>query len=750
MKHHRRLFYLLLLIIWSNAVVAQGWVSGTVRDHQNQTKIPGVLVLIHQNQGVTTNESGSFTIWSEKPQCTLTFRYLGFKTTQKTFAVVPKDTLHIEVELTPEVFEMDQVVVTANRIEQRLSELTVSMSVIKPKIIENQHMVDAKALISRTPGIDILDGQASIRGGSGFSYGAGSRVLALIDGLPVIAPDAGNIRWQFLPLDNVSQIEIIKGASSVAYGSSALNGVINFRTADATSDPITKVYLQAGVYDRPPNKNWKWWSSPRLNAAAGFSHLQKKGHSDFGFGINGLTDNGYRKYNDEKASRFHFKWKYTHPRLSGLRYGISMNGGLTRKTDFVLWDNAETGALIQDTATAISMDGSFIAFDPFISWNRKSGVRHDLRSRLQQSINSFPTSEQNNSTARSFYVGYEVNIPLFSWLKAQTGLSQQSAQIVSNFHGNHNSLNAGAFLQLESQPVENLQLVGGLRVEYNAIDGYNESIVPLFRAGLNYRIATLTFLRASFGQGFRYPSIAERHASTTLGAVKIFPNLFIEPESGWNAEAGLRQGFKSGKLTGQLDVALFYMQNKDMIEYLFGIYANPGDETFSFGFKATNIEAARIYGVETEGMLAIQSGNLRHQLSGGYTYIIPVEYNVYTGENTELYLKYRRKHSAKLNWEAEYRRFQPGISINWQSKMLRIDDVFLNELTREGMLPGFYDYWQTGNNAVFVADVWVSYKLTLAMRLSFMIKNVTNEEYLGRPGDIQPQRNYSLRLSWGI
>ena len=140
-----------------------------------------------------------------------------------------------------------------------------------------------------------MDGQASIRGGSGFSYGAGSRVLALIDGLPMISPDAGNIKWQFLPLENISQVEIIKGASSVLYGSSALNGIINFRTADATSTPNTQFFAETGIFGNPQNINWKWWDTPRIYSSLSFSHLQKYGNTDVGIGIN-LT---YRQWLQE-------------------------------------------------------------------------------------------------------------------------------------------------------------------------------------------------------------------------------------------------------------------------------------------------------------------------------------------------------------------------------------------------------------------------------------------------------------------
>ncbi|MBK6986176.1 MAG: TonB-dependent receptor plug domain-containing protein [Bacteroidetes bacterium] len=79
----------------------------------------------------------------------------------------------------------------------------------------------------------VSDGQASIRGGSGYSYGAGTRVLMLVDEMRMISADAADIKWNYLPLENLEQVEVIKGAASALFGSSAMNGVINMRTAYA-------------------------------------------------------------------------------------------------------------------------------------------------------------------------------------------------------------------------------------------------------------------------------------------------------------------------------------------------------------------------------------------------------------------------------------------------------------------------------------------------------------------------------------
>ncbi|MDO8899096.1 MAG: carboxypeptidase-like regulatory domain-containing protein, partial [Bacteroidales bacterium] len=392
------------------------WVKGRVTDRQTGETIPGVNVLYKKNQGTVTDLKGVFLIQAEAGPMVLDFRLLGYKTLTRNIQLKANDTIMLNIALEQDVIEMDQVVVTASRIEQRMAELTVSMSVIKPDEISKNHITDAKELIDKSPGIEVLDGQASIRGGSGFSYGAGSRVMALVDGLPIVAADAGNIRWQFLPLDNLSQIEIIKGASSVAYGSSALNGVINFRTADATVIPVTNAWIEAGIYDQPKNKDWIWWDTPRVFGSAGFNHLRKKGNTDIGFGINAMTDNGYRKLNENNIVRLNFKIKHFSKKHQGLVYGMALNGGFNGKTDFVLWENAETGGLKQDTSTAISLKSSFFAFDPFITYTKSGKYRHEFRARLQRSENVFPDSEQNDSEALSLYAEYQFWYKFNDWI----------------------------------------------------------------------------------------------------------------------------------------------------------------------------------------------------------------------------------------------------------------------------------------------------------------------------------------------
>ena len=124
--------------------------------------------------------------------------------------------------------------------EQKIEEITVSMEVIKPGLIENKNTTDIQTAMDQIPGVNITDGQANIRGGSGWSYGAGTRVLVMVDDMPLISGDAGQVQWKLIATENIHQVEVIKGAASALYGSSALNGIINIRTAFPSQKDIEK------------------------------------------------------------------------------------------------------------------------------------------------------------------------------------------------------------------------------------------------------------------------------------------------------------------------------------------------------------------------------------------------------------------------------------------------------------------------------------------------------------------------------
>jgi len=549
----------------------------------------------------------------------------------------------------------------------------VSVDIIKPERIANTSTTSLETILRQTPGVEILDGQPGIRGGSGYSYGAGSRVHVLLDDLPILSCDVGDVKWDYLPVENIDQVEIIKGASSVLYGSSALNGVFNIRSRYPTEVPKTRVSLYSGLYLDPSRKETIWWDRNPLFAGLDFSHLRKIKNLDLIIGGNLFRDEGYREDEYLDRARMNIGLKHRSSQVRGLSYGVNMNGMLVDKSDFLLWRDEGSGALRQNPQSVSALTGNRFHIDPFFEYRGRSGDQHSLK-----------------------------------------------------------SLNASL----------------GLRFERYVLDGEVEYSTPVFRAGLNYQVHDQTYLRASFGQGYRFPSVAEKFTATNVGSLKIFPNPSLVSETGWSTEIGVKQGLKMGDWQGYLDLAVFWTEYQDMIEFVFAKYLDL-PQLEGFGFMAQNVGSGRIKGAEMTLYGYGEISRLPVTLMAGYTFIDPVDLNAADTipDGDSRYLKYRYRHSLKTDAEIKYKRFAFGFTLVVNSPMKRIDEVFTDPLYGNIILPGFPAYWEENNNGYAVLDARVLCNITAFLRVGLILKNALNKEYMGRPGDIQAPRNITLRLT---
>ena len=98
---------------------------------------------------------------------------------------------------------------------------------------------------------------------------------------PALQADAGFPNWKDIAVENIEQIEVVKGAASALYGSSAMNGIINIRTGFAKSEPETKITTQSAFYMAPKDAQKKWWTKAPYEATASISHKQKFGKLDY-------------------------------------------------------------------------------------------------------------------------------------------------------------------------------------------------------------------------------------------------------------------------------------------------------------------------------------------------------------------------------------------------------------------------------------------------------------------------------------
>lgn len=775
-----RIFILFITIIHAGVSSAQeGILQGKIADAGSKEALGGVSVYIDKMGAATTTADGTYKVKILPGSHSIEFKFVGYATQSHPLLIREGETVVLDVSLKAAATELSVMVISAGKFEQKLEEVTVSMEVMKSALIQNKNTTSADNIMDQCPGVNILDGQANIRGGSGFSYGAGTRVMILVDDLPVLTADAGDVKWNFIPVENIEQVEVVKGASSALFGSSAMNGVINFRTSYPKDSVQTDVNVSTGVYDNPKRDELKWWGT--VNPAyrmTSFLHSEQIKNFDLVLAGNNFIDEGYRQLEKEQWSRFNFGTRYRFQKAKGFSAGLNGNLMNTRGGYFILWQNGDSayypqGGSVSDYYT------KRITLDPFLLYYTPRGNRHSLRTRFYQAVNLNNTNQE--SISKVWYGEYQYQLHLKKDLTITSGLTSTYSEVHSDsLYGHHYSSNVGMFSQADKK-FKRLILSLGVRGEYfkvdtaettyNVILGKDTSILPIhpvFRAGMNYRLQERTHLRASFGQGYRFPSVAEKFIKTKVSGLTTYPNPGIQSETGWSAELGAKQAFQILGLRGYLDFAGFRQEYRNMMEFTFGYWVPPGTANPAnpftmlsyFGAKSINVGRARITGAEITVAAEGDIHKTTFTVMGGYTYIKPVDLDYDSATSGGTYqgniLKYRYEHTAKMDIQADRKKWSIGISLRYNSFMKNIDASFQKELFNDLLpayhsnlyiLPGLKEYREEHNTGDIALDFRVSYKLTQEVKLSAVINNMLNREYMGRPGDVQPPRSFAFMLS---
>lgn len=783
----KQLLFIFICLTASFSVFSQ--LKGSVIDGSTKEPLFGAKLVASNNGKAISSVDGTFTM---NLSADVTFPF----TVVTSLAGYPSDTITITsletvvITLDAAIQKIETVVVTAGRRSQAIEEVAISMEIIRPALIDNKGLASLEGAVNQSPGVYAMDGQVSIRGGSGFAYGAGSRVMILWNGMPLISGEAGDTKWTSIPMEATSQIEIMKGASSVLYGAGALNGIISLTEKEPGLKGELKTKYQFGVYDNPRRESLKWWSTnPTFHLAdIYYGKMYKK----FGFTVsaNAVTTDGYRQGEIEDRGRVSGSFFFRPERIKRLKAGIGYNVQLQKTGNFVIWQSDSLGYTPSGGAdpnvpgsTLNIFHGRRISIDPYVKYIDKHDNKHALKMRYYGTVNTNANNAQQTNAGNVYYADYQFQRTTKYGTNLTTGLTGIYNNVNSNLFGNHYSFNSGLYLQMEQKIMKKLDLTAGIRFEYFEQDkrsgdtdfyfGKDSTKIPVYpviRAGAHYQLFKFTHLRASFGQGIRYPSVAERYTQTSVGALNIFPNPALQPEKGWAAEIGIKQVVKIGKnWKGMIDLAGFVNQYSNMMEFAFGFYNPPGVQLNLdpnspgyiykwIGFQAQNAEKARISGFEFSFNSVGKIGAVELVSLIGYTYMNPVTLNkdsayiqklssydpiTKTYDNT---LKYRFNHLIKGDIEATWKKISLGVSCRYNSNMANIDKVFEENIAGTYILPGLKGYRQKFNKGATVFDLRAGYNFLEHYRVGFIVNNLLNAEYTTRPGDIQPPRNFLIQI----
>ena len=171
----------------------------------------------------------------------------------------------------PQKYE-ETVVVSGSRTEQKIVNTPVTMSVVTSQQIETAPSQNFADLLRSVPGLNIT--QVSARDINVTSRAATGTLatgqLALLDGRSIYQDFFGFVMWDFLPvnLQEIKQIEVIRGPASAVWGANALNGVVNVITKSPREMPGTTAVLGFGTFDRTTEDNGSIWYLSATHAAA--------------------------------------------------------------------------------------------------------------------------------------------------------------------------------------------------------------------------------------------------------------------------------------------------------------------------------------------------------------------------------------------------------------------------------------------------------------------------------------------------
>jgi outer membrane cobalamin receptor len=443
----------------------------------------------------------------------------------------------VSLALDAPVFYGEEIVVTASRRLQPVSEAFSSVKVIKAEDIEKIGAKTAADALRSIAGIYVkssgdLGSVSTVR----LRSATASQVLVLLDGQTINSPLLGLADLGNIPAYNIERIEIVEDAISSVYGSAALGGVINIITRKAQDRPIT-ASLNYGSYGQ----------------IGGYVGLSGK-HDDI---------SSYVFYQDLKTDGFRQNSDY---RNRG--YGINLDFGTAAFVKYNI-SSSDRGNPGVPTSDSDPWSASY----PFdrqkdFSSNLSVGFRQDIGNSINKIVVSDNLQDQHvlwedylgvlneNRNFGRIYGGEYQNVSAISNVTLTSGLEfkRSIGEASAGGTGNRSIDDTSVYVGLDSKASLPMSASFVLRADSNSIWG--TEINPKVSAAINFGNAGR--VRYSFAQAFRAPTINELYWDTRPW---MFGNPDLKPEksNSFNisyekvlSDCSLSVGYYSNKISNMI------------------------------------------------------------------------------------------------------------------------------------------------------------------------------------------------------
>ncbi|MBL4801497.1 MAG: TonB-dependent receptor [Emcibacter sp.] len=489
---------------------------------------------------------------------------------------------------------MDEMVVTASRYEQPLSNIGSSISVITADDLQQSQNVFIQDMLQNIPGVSLnqtgsFGGVSSVR----IRGADTSQTVVLIDGVQVndVSGTGGGFNFANLDPNGIERIEILRGPQSILYGSDAIGGVINIITKSGGKGLGGSAFVEGGSFET---------FRGGVNLHGGTDKLK------FNFSMSGITTDGISKADENDGNTEEDGYN-----------NITVQGKVTARVSEII--TTEVIARYSDSENEFDdfgADGDRVGTtEEFMIAGRVHAILLDGRFKNSFSLEYSSTDRRNETNGVESYLaeGTRLNLDYFGryTVSDDIGISfgaQHEETKVSTLSDQKFDIDS-LFSEVSFQGISDLTLTAGLR--YDNHNKYGDTVTPRLTA--SYQIPDSgTRVFATWGEGFKAPSVFQLSAS--------YGNINLKPEETTGWDVGIEQTLFDG---GVILTTTYFKQNiKNNIDYVCVWPANTNC------YK--NINAVRSKGVEVSIAAQVHE---QVNISANYTYTDSIDRD--TGEKLE-------------------------------------------------------------------------------------------------------------------
>lgn len=584
--------------------------------------------------------------------------------------------------------EMEQVVVTGTRTPKLLANTPVLTKLITASDIAKADATNLRDLLQQVlPGVEFsyaMNQQVHMN----FSGFGGQSMLILVDGERLAGETMDDVDFSRLCMDNVDHIEIVKGAASALYGSNAAGGVINIITKNGIRPFALNLNARLGRHhEQRYGLSWQQGASRWSNLLT--VNRNRSDNYDVHNGDNPVTRVVGTIYGD---ATWNFKEQ--------LSYRPSEKLSLTGRAGYFyrqLVRTSETPERYRDFSGGLrgiwkpdthnSLDLSY-AFDQYDKSDYQRITRLDIRdySNVQNSLRLLYNHTFGSGDVLSLGADY-MHDYLFN-----TNLEDRTRRQDS----------FDAFAQYDWNVSRQWEAVGALRYDYFS-DGRISRLTP--KVSVRYQPVRNLNFRASYGMGFRAPTLKEKYYNFDMAGIWIVEgNPALKPEVSHNFNLSADYTHRHYNFT----LAAYYNRIRDKIATGAPFYKNPSDRIPHLPYL--NLDDYSVSGGEATAQARWPNG-LTARLSYAYTHErLPKDKNSNAVNNQYIPA---RKHSmtGHIDWD---RQFSTAYGLN-----IGLDGRFLSAVDNQE----FVDYYDISKGIRTIHyPAYALFKLSLVQRIGKAVK----------------------------